>query len=485
MSDASPVLVSPGPVAQAFIDAAEPITVLMGPEGSGKTTSGILKGITKSYLWPRTTRGVTRFRLPIIRRLLKDLEATTQKSWLEWFPKSQGHWSGGKGEPATHEVILPHPKGGVVEFTAMFIATGDLRVEEAMRGLEFSCAYVDEVDLAPFDVLTWTYGRAGRFPKETLKKNVEHKAVWGTMNAPQDGNWTLDDFINDVKPGHRLFRQPSGLSPHAENIQQLGRGWYPALAANLPPFERKRRIENIPGLSRNKQAVYPEFNPDMHIAGGTLKPLSGRKVIVGADAGGTPGAGFWQDMPDGQWRLYAEVSTHAKEHGSVTGPTRFGEALARVAAELFPGFTIVGIADPSAAYGADTAAGEEDWIAIVSRVSGIPFRPAPTNSPPVRIEALRLPMTRLIDGYTPGLLIDPSCVLTARALTSEYQWTVTAGRRGETPLKNWASHLTEAHQYALLDGGHFHQVMARQQRQGASTRVVMARTDFNVFQRGI
>lgn len=483
MSDAAPVLVAPGPVAQAFVDADEPITVLMGPEGSGKTTSGILKGITKAYQWPQTVRGVTRVRFVMIRRLLKDLEATTQKSWLEWFPRTLGTWRGGKGEPATHEILLPHPfrKGGVIEMTAEFVATGDLRVEEAMRGKEFSYAYVDEVDLAPDDILSWTFGRAGRFPKETLAINP--KWVWGTCNAPQDGNWVIEDFINQVKPGHRLFRQPSGLSPDAENVQNLGRDWYPRLAQTLPAFERKRRIENIPGLSRNKEAVYQEFNPDVHIAAATLKPIPGIDVIVGGDAGGTPGAGFWQNMPDGQWRLYAEVSTHAKEHGSVTGPTRFGEALARVAAERFYGFRLRGIADPSAAYGADTAAGEEDWIQIVSRVSGIPFRAAPTNSPPVRIEALRLPMTRLIDGRSPGLLIDPSCSLTARALTSEYQWTVTAGRRGETPLKNWASHLTEAHQYALLDGGHYHQVMARQQARGAMTRPIVARTDFNVFSR--
>lgn len=477
MTDA-PTLSAPGPVAQAFIDAREPITVLMGPEGSGKTTSGILKGITASFLWPRTAPGVTRFRLPIIRRLLKDLEATTMKSWLEWFPRDQGTWRGGKGEPATHEILLPHPKGGVVEFTAMFIATGDLRVEEAMRGLEFSAAYVDEVDLAPSDILTWTLGRAGRFPKETL--SINPKQVWGTCNAPQDGSWIVEDFINDIKPGHRLFRQPSGLSPNAENIERLGRAWYHTLAETLPTFERKRRIENIPGLSRNKEAVYPEFNPDLHIAGGPLEPLRGRKVVVGADAGGTPGAGFWQEMPDGQWRLYAEISTHAREHNSVTGPARFGEAVARVAAELFSGCELVGIADPSAAYGADKVRGDEDWIAIVSRVSGIPFRAAPTNSPVPRREALRLPMTRLIDGSKPGLLIDPRCTLTARALTGEYQWTVTAGRRGEDTLKNWASHLTEAHQYALLDGGHYHKVMARQAMR-ANTRPIVAKTSFNVF----
>jgi len=479
MSETRPVLSAPGPVAQAFVDSDAPIAALMGPEGSGKTTSGILKGLTTSFLWPRTFPGVTRFKLVLIRRLLKDLEATTQASWLEWFPKTSGTWRGGKGEPAVHEIIVPHPRGGVVEFVAEFIATGDLRVEEAMRGKEFSCAYVDEVDLSPEDILTWTYGRAGRYPKETLAKNP--KRVWGTLNAPQDGNWVITDFIDDPKPGHVLFRQPSGLSPAAENLRVLGPDWYQKLAATLPAFERKRRIENIPGLSRGLEAVYPEFNPDLHIAAAPLNPMPGRKIVVGADAGGTPGAGFWQQQADGQWRCLAELSTHAKEHGSITGPRRFGETLAQLAAELFRGFEIDGLADPSADWGADTAAGEEDWIEIVSRISGIVFRPAPTNKPQARLEALRLPMTRLIDGRAPGLLIDPRCKLTIRALSRDYQWTVTAGRRGEKPLKNWASHLIESHQYALLHGGAYHEVMARQVVRRAGTRAVQANTSFNPY----
>jgi hypothetical protein len=475
----APILRAPGPIAQAFVDTDVPIAVLMGPEGSAKTTSGILRGITRSYLWPRTAPGVTRFKFVMIRRLLKDLEATTQASWQMWFPRSAGTWRGGKGEPATHELILPHPKGGTIEFLTEFVATGDLRVEEAMRGKEFSCAYVDEVDLAPRDVLTWTYGRAGRFPPQTLAENPKH--VWGTCNAPEDGSWIIEDFIDDVKPGHQMFRQPSGLSPDAENLQILGRDWYHKLASVLPAFERRRRIENIPGLSRAAQAVYPEFNPDLHIAAADLRPMPGRPLVIGADAGGTPAAGVWQRMPDGQWRCLAEITTHAREHNSITGPNRFGEALAQLLAERFRGFEAMGLADPSAAYGADTANGEANWIEIVARVSGVPFRAAPTNDVTPRQEALRMPMTRMIDGRSPGLLIDPRCRMTIRALTRDYQWTVTAGRRGDRPHKGWASHLVDAHQYALLDGGHYHEVMARQGARRTSTAPVRARTSFNVF----
>lgn len=469
-----------GPVSQAFVDSRAPISVMMGPEGSGKTTSGILKGIKLAALWPRTEPGITRVKFAMIRRLQKDLEATTMESWLRWFPKSNGDWRGGKGAPASHDIILEHPQGGIIEMRVEFKATGDLRVEEAMRGWEGSFVYVDEVDLAPANVLRWVRGRCGRYPSETIAQNP--KMAWGTCNAPEDGSWVIEDFIDDPKPGHKLFLQPSGLSPKAENLAALGRDFYRQMAVTMSDYERKRRIENIPGLSQGAQAVFPEFNPDFHIAAGELPVIPRSRVVVGLDAGGTPAATFKQRGANGQWRVLGQITTHDKQHHSITGPTRMGEAVAQLLAERFRGCPVEGIADPSAAYGADTANGESNWIEIVARVAGIPVRPAPTNDPTVRREAMRAPLTRMIDGRAPGILLCPvHAKLLARALARDFQWQVINGRRGDRPVKNWASHLVEACEYGLLDGGHYHEVMARQSMSQKRFQPVIAPSDFNPF----
>jgi hypothetical protein len=468
----------PGPVAQAFLEAQDPIAVLMGPFASGKTTVGLMKGVLTAYTWPETRPGLRRVKFGVIRRLYKDLEKTTMQSWNRWFPRSLGNWRGAAGDPATHDLVLPHPDGrGRVELRVEFIALGDLRVEEALKGYEPSFCYVDEVDTAAPNTLDFLYGRAGRFPSETIKINP--KMAWGTCNAPTEDNWVVQDFIDEQKPGHILYRQPSGLSPQAENLDILGEHYYRALAENMPAFERKRFVENIPGLSRGAEAVYEEFNPDIHVAPRQLDPIPGRPLIVGMDAGGTPAAAVLQIAANGQRRIMAELSTHAKEGGSITGPHRFGEALAELLADRFRGFTPRGIADPSAAFGADRQAGEASWIEIVARVAGIPVVPAPTNDPTVRREALRLPMTRLIDGRTPGLLVCPSCRLLKRALSSDYRWQVTAGRRSGNIMKNWASHLTEAAQYGALDGGAYHEVLARTETRKRGTGPGMATIDFN------
>lgn len=468
----------PGPVSVAFLENRDPISLIMGPVGGGKTTTGLMRGVLLSYEWPETAPGVRRVKFGVIRRLYKDLEKTTIPSWTRWFPRTLGNWRGAAGDPATHDITLPHPSGyGRVEMRVEFMATGDLRIEEALRGYEPSFLFIDETDTAPPNAMTFAYQRAGRYPSETLARNP--KLVWGACNAPEADNHVVADFIDDPKPGHVLYRQPSGLSPDAENLAILGPGYYQRMAEVMPPYERKRFIENLPGLSRGDAAIYEEFNPDRHIAPRRLDPIPGRSLIVGMDAGGTPAAGLWQRAPDGQWRKLAEISTHAKEGGSITGPHRFGEVLGELLADRFRGCQVRGIADPSAAYGADKVRGEASWIEIVARVAGIPVIPAPTNDPTLRREALRLPMTKFPDGRNPALLICPTCKLTARAYARDYQWTVTAGRRTGSTLKNWASHLVEADQYALLDGGAYHEVLARQQAREGAGRQFQAVTSFN------
>lgn len=466
----------PGPVGAAFYEAQHPISALMGPIGGGKSTVGLQKGIMESFRWPRdpADRAFVRVKFAIIRRLWKDLEQTTMRSWFQWYPKDVGKWL---GDPPTHTLTFPHPAGGQVELQTEFRAFGDLRIEEALRGYEISYSFVDEVDLAPPNTLTFLYSRAARYPRGVLP--VAPQMAWGACNAPEEDSWVVEDFIDDMKPGHTLYRQPSGLSHQAENLAVLGADYYRRLAETMPAFERRRFIENIPGLSRGADAVYAEFNPDLHVAAGPL-PVIDRPVTVGMDAGGTPAAGLWQTAPNGQRRKIGELSTHAKDMGSITGPNRFGEALRELLAERCRGLPVRGLADPSAAFGADTAAGEASWIETVARVAQIPVHPAPgNNAPTIRQEALRLPMTRMIDGRVPGLLICPkACPLTGRAYGRDYRWVVTAGRRTGI-LKNWASHLVEADQYALLDQGGFADATARGTARLAAGRTFQAAIDFN------
>ena len=484
MPDGPRAWAPPGPVSEAFVADTSSVSVLMGPIGGGKTTTGLWRIVLTAFRWPLTRPGLRRFRAGVIRRMMVDLERTTIPSWHNWFPRRMGAWRGSRGEPQTHEFSLRHPAdGSTVEIEVIFRGIGDARIEEALRGWEVSAIYADECDTLDPGSLSWLSGRTGRFPPPLDGQALDELPgqVWGTCNAPEPDNHVLRDFIDEPMPGWRLYRQPSGLAPDAENLSVLGPTYYARKAADMPPWQRKRMIENVPGVSPDLAAVYPEFNPDLHVAPAPLDVLAGRPVLVGMDAGGTPAAGVWQVAANGQRRLLAEISTHDKA-GGITGPQRFGEALARLLGERFAGCQVRALGDPSAAYGADQTQGEGSWLDIVGRVAELPIRPAPSNDPTLRREALRVPMSQLIDGRHPALLICPSCRLTVRALARDYRFAVTAGRVAATPLKNWASHLIEAHQYALMDGGAFHEIQARRtaREDQAAPRVAPA---FNPFRR--
>lgn len=484
----------PGPVARAFYDTDAELAALMGPVGSGKTTVGLMRGVVRSYLQKPGPDGRRRAKFAVIRRLMKDLEKTTMQSWNRWFPRNMKGttWHGAAGDPATHELTLRHPvDGGLVDLRVEFIALGDLRIEEALRGWEGTFAYADEADLLAPNALTFLLSRVGRYP---AKAELGWSGVWATFNAPEVDSYCNLDFIEEPKPGHVLFRQPGGLEPGAENLENLPPGYYERLATTMPAYDARRFVHNIPGIGRDGEPVYPEFNDTVHIAPQPLQLLRGRDLIVGMDAGGTPAAGIWQRAADGQWRKLRELTTHEKQAGSITGPIRFGEALRDILDQLLrdeserpiSDVRVRGVADPSAQWGADEANGESSWIDTVARVARIPVMPAATNDPTPREEAYRLPMTRFIDGRKPGLLICPSCRQTRIALMRDYKWPTIRGpggtRRADKPAKNWASHMIEADQYALLDGSALHEVLARdRERVRTHHAPQVAVTDFNPF----
>jgi hypothetical protein len=231
------------------------------------------------------------------------------------------------------------------------------------------------------------------------------------------------------------------------------------------------------GPSRDGQPVYPEFNDRLHMSETPLEVLPGRTLVLGLDAGGTPAAAGFQRAANGQWRGLFELATDGTE---VVGPTRFGELLAvQLAEKRFRGLRIEAYGDPSAAWGADTQAGEASWLESVGNAIGQQILPAPTNAAAPRIEALRLPLARLIDGRLPGMILDPSMRQTRGNLASRYRYSVTKGERGNAPMKNHASHLTDAEQYALLGGGEYAAVMGRKQVRAEARRPVIASTSFN------
>jgi hypothetical protein len=222
-------------------------------------------------------------------------------------------------------------------------------------------------------------------------------------------------------------------------------------------------VDNKFGAVRDGMPVYPEFSNSRHVAEAPIEPIRGLPLRIGIDAGLTPAAVIGQHTKFGQTRLLAELATFLEEDDQLAavGPTAFGEALADLLASRFPGFPVeFAFVDPSAAKGVDGTGNELSWLQIAARVSKLKIRPAPVpnNDLTIRLEAVRRPLTKTIEGGQPALLICPTLKILRRGFNSGYKYrrTMIAGKEGRyenKPVKNQFSHVHDAAQYLMVGSG--------------------------------
>lgn len=447
-----------GPVLAAFMASRARVQGIMGPIGSGKTQGALIKfprlGAAQR---PSTRDGVRRVKFCVVRDTYRQLWNTTIPSWFKRIPKDAGEWVGALGDPARHKIEFRLGDGSMVELGMEFVAIGDNKVEDVLRGYEVTGFYLNEADLLSREVLTYAISRAGRYP-DIEEGGPSWYGVLADFNAPDTENYCYDFFVDNPPDGVEFFRQPSGLSPNAENLSNLPPGYYADLVAINPDWWVRRMVRNEFGYSRDGKPVYPEFSDGRHVAPEPLKPVRGVPLIVGADAGGTPAAALTQRLPGGQWRVYDEIVFDG-------GATRFGELLNQKLAEPeYRELDVAGWCDPAAlAQGTD----EKSWCEIVSHVTKIRFRAAPSNRLLPRLEAVRVPLLRSLDGATPGFLLSPTCKMLRKGFNSGYRYRrlqVAGGERYvEEPDKNEYSHPHDALQYALSGGGEHATIRGRDQ----------------------
>lgn len=475
---------APGPVAAAYLVDRSPVSAIMGPIGGGKTSASYMKHVQAAFQMPRSPiDGHRRYRFPVIRDTIRQLEKTAIPSWLEWFPRDLGEFVGGRGGvPASHSLAFDLGLNGKVLLEVQFFGLGEAKIEDVMRGWEGSGGHLNEADRLPEEVLIFLRGRVGRYPS-AKHGGCPNPIITLDYNSPDDSNWTYRLFEEDRPEGFAFFRQPSGLSPNAENLENLPEGYYQRQMTGQPDWYVRRMIKNDYGYSRDGEPVFAEdYNDDWHVAKRRLDPVPDIPLELGGDAGRTPAMTVGQMMPSGQRRILGELC------GKSMGAETFGKEINYFLKEEFAGCRVdTAGGDPQASYAGDQD--ERAWLEIVSAVTGIKWRPAPTNLLTPRLEAVRGELREAIDGQ-PALLISPACKMIRKAFNSRYRFkqVMVQGSGGtvryeDKPDKNEASHPMDALQYEILTSGTHYEVGERKrERSHAAGKVFRAQgTGFSVF----
>ncbi|PLW77884.1 hypothetical protein [Cohaesibacter celericrescens] len=445
-----------GPVSSAFIRDDIMSKFIMGPVGGGKTVSCVFARVLAAARMPPCKDGWIRDRFVVVRTSFRDAERTVLNSWKQWFSKDYpgSSWTGGNDRPATHTLRWRLPNGLKVEAETLFLGIGDASIEDILRGLEISGGWMNEADTLASNVLRYMEQRTGRYPKkedlaDPTAKRV--RTILGDYNAPDMDNWTYEDLVENVAPHRRLFRQPSGLSPKAENLSRLEADYYQKIAVAEPDWYVRRMVHNEYGYSREGLPVYRSFDQKRHVAAKKLDPIEGLPLLIGMDAALNPAAILGQPMPNGQIRILDEVVP-----GQGYGATRFSEMLVDLLDRRYPMCSdIRPWADPASQYGADREGGELSWLETMQVALGMPILiPANgSNELGLRLGSVEGELTKFIDGQTPRLLVSPHCKILIRGFMSGYRFKKlsTGGDKfALQPDKNEYSHPHDGLQYLVL-----------------------------------
>jgi len=405
---------------------------------SGKSVTCSFEVVRRASEQEPDRNGIRRTRFAVVRETARQLMDTTIKTFLDWFPPGEC----GNFMRTTKTYFM---KLGDVECEVMFRALDDADDVANLNSLELTGAWFNECrDIHP-EIIDAMSKRIGRFPSMKDGGPSWH-GMWGDTNPPTMDTWWyyqmegLDpkDGVSPNDNGWDVFKQPSGRSPYAENIENLPDGYYDTQGRSDEYI--RVYIDGEYGLAAGGTPIYKYFRPDYHMAKQRLSPLVNgvRPIIVGMDLGLTPAAVLGQQDPRGRALIYDELVSEDM------GVQRFTRMLLKpLIYERFPGAPILVVVDPSGVQRAQT---DERSAVDIIKAEGLKVIPARTNSIAARINAVDEYLMRQVDGDS-AFLLDPRCTRLKSAMMGGYRYKLRGDRDIE---KNHHSHIAEALQYFML-----------------------------------
>lgn len=442
---------SAGPISDAYILGHDPVMLITGPGGSGKTTASVKKMLVEAQRIRPGSDGVRRYVLGIWRQKYDNLWKATIPSYWKILPRDLpgSKWNGASPRAAEH-VVNFEDRWGPVQVIARFRAFGDIADPEDLLGNEMTDAYLNEWPTLPEHLFGALGDRVGRDPPfEVIGRPGR---FFGDANAPDVQNYVYRDFYetgaeHGVTPeGYRLYRQPGGLDPEAENIKAVGREYYlNTIRINAKrPHVIKRMVHAKPGFTRANMPCWKEWDDDRNMALQTIPVIKELPVIVGIDGGLTMRAVYEQERSDGQLRILAETSIERAGVSELAA-----RMLAIEASPRFAGCTFVDSCDPSMDSGADLEQGSDRQR--LSAKLGREVKVAPTQEVDKRQAAIRDKLAFTCDGGEPGLIVDPSCKTIRRGANQTYHFRTISGTDDVGNVaKTLDGHTCEAAEYGAL-----------------------------------
>ncbi len=411
---------------------------LMGPIGSGKSVAMCFEILRLAQVQKPDDDSIRRTRFAVVRNTQKELKLTTIKTWMDWMaPLGTMRWSDSIFTMEFNDVYCE----------VIFMGLDRPDQLKSLLSLELTGAFLNEARELQFETVQMIRSRLGRYPSRKTGPGATRPCLIMDTNPPSEDSWWYKMF-EEIKPdGWELFRQPGGLEPNAENVENLPKGYYTdQMSGNTDAWLKVYRDGQYAFLIEGK-AVYPEYNETLHLIE-DYEPNINLPILLGMDFGRTPVCVMAQRDAHGRYIMIDELQCWDM------GATEFGELLYKKIMTEYPGFQIhPGWGDPA---GDDRSQVDDRTPMMMINKAGIKMIPAPSQDPFVRIEALRAPLTKMYEGL-PAFRITPKCIMLRKALGGGYNYkrkqVAGTARYDVKPDKNEYSHVADATQYLMVGAG--------------------------------
>lgn len=332
-------MVSDGPTLDAFLDDFSFVTIIRGPWASGKSVACITKMYRIANMQRPNGAGVRKTRWAVIRNSYPDLQETTVKTWLDWFPEDL-YGQLRRSRPFQHVIRVPgmpyRGKPTTVEMEVLFIALDDENDRKKLLSMELTGIWVNEAREVDKGIIDDAIGRTGRYPSKRDGGHSWSGALMDT-NAPAETHWlpimmgeslAPEDMSDDEREGlarpadWTYYVQPGALlmqkdttgkvifvkNPLAENIRNLTDGfdYYLRRVGGKPISWVRVNFCNLLGTSVQGKPVWPTFARERHVAAAPLPFDPNRHLYIGIDQTGRNPAAVAGQF-NAKWQIIAEL----------------------------------------------------------------------------------------------------------------------------------------------------------------------------------
>lgn len=423
------------PTVGRFMQSDAPVRLLYGPVGSGKSTGALMEIARRAREQAPAPDGLRHTRWAIVRSTKQQLNDTTLKSWNEWFPPGvAGVWKEG--------VQTFFLRFGDVSAEVMFRALDDPEDVRRLLSLELTGAFINEARETPIEIVTAIRSRCGRFPSKKSGGPTWYGLIMDT-NPPSTDSWIYEKFETEKPRGWEIFKQPGGLDPHAENIENLPPGYYEDMMDGADEEWINVHVHAKYGKSKVGRPVYENtFTSAFHLRD-DMRVITGTSVVIGLDAGRTPAAAFYQRDPKGRVLIQDELTSENM------GMERFLELKAKpLLTERYAGMRVAVACDP--ACWQKSQLNESSVVDIIKAAGFIPVRPYSNLIAP-RLAAVEKLLAQQIEGEAMFLVNKSRCPTLVAGFEHGYRYKRKRdGTYEVTPEKNSFSHVHDAAQYGAM-----------------------------------